>query len=130
MFGDKMRILISIALAVVTVALTGCVGTRPPREASGVFENKEGRHVLFEPEGHLYESESSVAGAALHFIGSASARRNDPRKMFVVTPSVSTRRWMGVTLLFNGDFTRFDVFEYEPRSEPTKGPQDTYERAY
>jgi len=125
-----MRTLISIALAVVTVALVGCVGTRPTREAAGVFKNKDGRHVFLEPEGHVYESQGSVARAALHFVGIATEQRKDPRKIFVTTPSVSTPRWMGVTILFNADFTRFDVFEYEPRSQPTKGPQDTYERVY
>jgi hypothetical protein len=125
-----MRTLISIALAVLTVALAGCASARPSREVSGVFKNKEGRHVLLDPEGHIYESKGSVAGAALHFVGIASAQRKNAKKILVTTPSVSTRRWMGVTLLFNADFTRFDVFEYEPRSEPTKGPQDTYERVY
>ena len=86
--------------------------------------------MLIEPEGHIYESEGSVAGAALHFVGIASAERKNTRKLFVNTPSASTRRWMGVTLLFNADFTVFDVFEYEPRSQSTKGPQDKYERVY
>ena len=129
-FGKRMRTFFSITLAVLTVAVTGCVGIRPTCEAAGVFKNKEGRRVLIEPEGHIYESEGSVAGAALHFVGIASAERKNTRKLFVNTPSASTRRWMGVTLLFNADFTGFDVFEYEPRSQSTKGPQDTYERVY
>ena len=125
-----MRTPISIFLTVLVVALCGCVAPRPDVKTAGVFKSKEGRHVLLTPDGKLYKSESAVAGDRLSFIGILSSSRKKPHEVFVTTPSSGTWEWMGVTLVFSQDFTKFDVFGYELRVKPTKRPQSSYERIY
>ena len=125
-----MRALISIFSVVLVTMLTGCVSARPSPKAVGVFKSEQGSHVLLTPEGHFYESESRVAGERLRFIGIASAKRKQPHTVFITTPSAGVLKWMGATLVFSEDFSRFDVFGYEPRSEPTKPPQSSYERVF
>lgn len=125
-----MRTVISIIVAVLVIPLSGCISARPNAKAAGVFKSKEGQHVLLTPDGKLYESESAVAGDRLSFIGILSSKRKQPREVFVTTPSSGTPEWMGATLVFSQDFSRFDVFGYEPRVKPTKPPRSSYERVY
>ena len=125
-----MRPLISITVAVFAIALTGCFSTRPSDRIAGVFKNAQGQHVWLTPEGHIYESESRVAGDQLHYIGTISPEKKQPTTIHVTTPSTGLRNWMGATIQFNNNFTRFDVFGYEPKEKPTKPPQSSYERVY
>ena len=112
------------------MALSGCVSHRPSPKTVGVFKNPQGGHVMLTPEGEFYQSQGSVAGDKLRFIGIASPERKRPHRVRIITPSAGVREWMGATLVFSQDFGRFDVFGYEPRREPTKPPQSSYERVY
>lgn len=125
-----MRILVLIGIAIVTVVSGGCVSKRPAPQLAGVFKNNEGRHMLLQRDGYIFDSEGGIAGAHLHFIGVACPERKHPEKIFVVTPSSGSSQWMGVTLLFSPDFQSFDVFECSAAENLGEAPKDRYERVY
>ena len=128
-----MRALISVTSIALAIMLTGCISARPSQPSPktvGVFKNEEGRQVMLTPKGEFYASRGGVAGDHLRFIGIVSVDREQPQTVYITTPSAGVPEWMGATLVFNQDFSRFDVFGYEPLPERTKPPQSSFERVH